>query len=806
MVFFTRRLRALSPAALSARAQSIFRGMRARGDITILLIACALMVIPAIGLNGLLSVPKSGTYWPISLSQLIVVGAASILFGYALARSRYNELVALLLSGVYGLATVTFMEWLVAPGDPIGRIFAIVTRLRDSVAQASMGNVIQDPFLLILFLCTLFWFLGHNTAWHIFRIDRVWRAVIPPGIVLLINGLYNFGPINLDLYLIIYAFLALILVVRSNLDTREYEWYFNHVGYDRRLRTWFYRSGAIAGIAVLLVAWTLPTGSPEQNQQRFQQFINGDVLKQINKLWERLFTPLDSTGTATADYYGRDQLQLGGAIQLGDQEVLRVSVPLGPRYYWESRVFDTYANGTWDSNHPETLKSESGGLAVTLEAADLSTRQDVTQTFTLSGGPTRLIYAAPQFRSVDRSAEAEVHVIDPQTGSLNVSAVRPLAVIQQGEGYSVVSSLSTATADQLRAAPTAYAGWLAPDLALDPAAAPRARKLAAQIVADAKAVTPYDKAKSIESWLRTNIAYDEYMPTPPTNQDVIDWALFTVKRAYCTYYASAMVVMLRSQGIPARMVAGFAQGIWDAATGEYVVRERDAHTWVEVYFPGTGWIDFEPTAAQSELNRQDQQAPHATSTATPSPTPTPTPLPPTVTPIIKPQSNNQQQTVAVPTNTPFPTATPTITPTLIPAAPPARPTALSGLLALGVFVSVLIAVISFAGVGALWWIEYRGLDGLSPAARAYARLSIYGRWLRIPQSAGATPLERGRRIARGVPRQSANIVSITDLYIHERYAPIGKPNPRSEDRARLAWHSARWGMIQRKIAGWFRRA
>ena len=82
--------------------------------------------------------------------------------------------------------------------------------------------------------------------------------------------------------------------------------------------------------------------------------------------------------------------------------------------------------------------------------------------------------------------------------------------------------------------------------------------------------------------------------------------LFDLKQGYCNYYASAMVVMLRTMGIPARMAAGFAQGTWNHGEQAFVVEERDAHTWVEVYFPGYGWVEFEPTAAQAPLNRGDE--------------------------------------------------------------------------------------------------------------------------------------------------------------------------------------------------------
>ncbi len=212
------------------------------------------------------------------------------------------------------------------------------------------------------------------------------------------------------------------------------------------------------------------------------------------------------------------------------------------------------------------------------------------------------------------------------------------------------------------------------------------------------------------------------------------------------------------------------QGTWDDQTQSYVIRERDAHTWVEAYFPGVGWVEFEPTSAQPTLDRRDPRAPPPTPTATPTFTPSPTVLP-SPTPASKPQ-NGALATVNAPTSTPtaLPSATPTLTPTPIPDAPPSLPKPVSGALALGVIGAILVAAASFVGVGVIWWIEYRGLDKLSPVGRAYARLAIYARWLSIPSGAGSTPLERGRRIARELPEHSAPIMAITDLYIHERYA------------------------------------
>jgi hypothetical protein len=112
--------------------------------------------------------------------------------------------------------------------------------------------------------------------------------------------------------------------------------------------------------------------------------------------------------------------------------------------------------------------------------------------------------------------------------------------------------------------------------------------------------TSYDKAKAIEGYLRL-YPYDLNVPAPPTDRDVADYFLFDLRKGYCDYYATAMVVLARASGLPARFVSGYAPGDYDEANARYIVRELHAHSWPEVYFPGIGWIEFEPTASQPEI-------------------------------------------------------------------------------------------------------------------------------------------------------------------------------------------------------------
>ena len=113
-------------------------------------------------------------------------------------------------------------------------------------------------------------------------------------------------------------------------------------------------------------------------------------------------------------------------------------------------------------------------------------------------------------------------------------------------------------------------------------------------------------AKAIESYLR-QIPYSLDIPGPRLGQDGVDYFLFDEQQGYCDYYASAMVVMLRSVGVPARYVRGYIHTSSD--DGVYQLLESDGHAWPEVYFPGYGWVEFEPTGGRPALVRRATQDP-----------------------------------------------------------------------------------------------------------------------------------------------------------------------------------------------------
>ena len=778
------------------------------GDLLALVAAFALLLTVALALEA--------AGWELGLRVVLPASALSLIVGLVLARSQYNDLFALIVSAIYGTALIVLLAALNEPGGLAEGIYDVFSRSFQWVYDAFTGGVNQDELVFTLIMSALFWFLGHNMAWHLFRVNQVWRAILPPGLILVINAVYYSGSGNLTLYLVGYVFFALLLVARAHLDAREWDWYTNGV----RAPKGFRRKMMMVGLAlalVLLVGWLAPVQNLEGRLNEFQEFMAGEGITQLGELWNRLFTAAQTEGPVTSDYYGGDSLELGGAIRLGDEIALLASAPNDRRYYWRSRTFDFYDMGRWTSGAEIRLTDPEAPLSITMAADESLSRVPVDQTITIGLPTSRLIYAAPQPYEIGLPTRTDLRYGPGE--SMSVSVIRPARVLYEGDSYDATSMVSTATAEQLRAAGVDYPQHIH-DLYMSPAPSMSARTaaLAREIVTTAGAVTPYDQAKAIETWLRTNIAYDELIPMPPTGQDPVDWLLFEIRRGYCNYYASAMVVMLRSLGVPARMAAGFAQGEWSAEENAFVVRERDAHTWVEVYFPGYGWIDFEPTAAQELPDRGEEPnvvppqmtptaaAPTATLTASPTFTPSPTP-----TPQARPELTEAADGApmpAPPSVTPTPSPTPTPEPLAITNPPPQRPQPRDPLsfiapgLTLGFFILFMIALALLSSVVVYWYWEWRGMRGLSPVARAYARLERYISLIGLHPPPQQTPNERREQILMQLPQTEPPVNAITSLYTAERY---GRSEPEAQEVAgevaEHAWPDVRGSIVRR----WLRR-
>ena len=258
---------------------------------------------------------------------------------------------------------------------------------------------------------------------------------------------------------------------------------------------------------------------------------------------------------------------------------------------WRAEVFDTFDGGTWTIGDPSTTTlttfGDTGSASMPEQTDGIlavpTTR--VIQTFYIASPQPNVLFAA--YRPVD---------IYFPSGGLRVDrydSVRSPIFLDTGMIYSVVSDVPITDPRTLRDAPPLQVPSNDADLQIPGEMPTRVADLAAEITAGS--ATEYDKVMTVQRWIATNTQYDLNVPRDPAGVDTLDRFLFVTRRGFCEQIASAMAVMLRTQGIPTRLVTGYGPGTWNALTGYYEVKQSDAHAWLEVYYPTIGWVPYDPT-------------------------------------------------------------------------------------------------------------------------------------------------------------------------------------------------------------------
>ena len=262
-------------------------------------------------------------------------------------------------------------------------------------------------------------------------------------------------------------------------------------------------------------------------------------------------------------------------------------------FYWRGAVYSEYVGGGWRQGPTEAVLQQQPPYA-SLGPPERPGRRPLRQEFTLLVPHGGTLYAAGDPHSVDRAVTARRR---RESGDL-------VALEGRADNYHVLSLVPQVTAQELTEATATYPPQIEEVYLALPGGLPqRVVDLAKEATAEAD--TPYTRALALEAYLRS-FPYDLEVAKPPEGRDVVDYFLFELQRGYCDYFASAMVVMARSVGIPARLAVGYAMGSYDFQQGAYVVTEKDAHAWPELYFPDYGWIPFEPTSGLGSLERADE--------------------------------------------------------------------------------------------------------------------------------------------------------------------------------------------------------
>ncbi|MGA7670169.1 MAG: transglutaminase domain-containing protein [Nitrolancea sp.] len=354
----------------------------------------------------------------------------------------------------------------------------------------------------------------------------------------------------------------------------------------------------------------------------------------------------------------------------------------------------------------------------------------------------------------------------------DVEAVFAQNGVGSGDIYDINSVVSDATAEQLRVAGTDYPVEITSRYLQLPIVTDRTKQLAESLAANQN--NPYDVAATIETYLRKNLAYNENVGVPPKGEDAVDWFLFESKQGYCTFYASAMIEMLRVLNIPSRIAVGFYPAQYDDGSAGYLYRDLNAHAWVEVYFPQYGWVSFEPTAARAAINRE----PAAPST-----------------------SGNSG---SLPANTGESGVNPR---DFLDENPPVggsgavltsnHSTTAFDWIVRGMIV-VLLAIIAF--VSYLW---LRGTRGLTPATQFFTKAQRSASWGGVPVSSAMTPYEYAQMIGDRVPGTRQHVRYLADVYVRERYG-AQPPDAQDVGHARKAWLRLRSLMIRYMVIGRWR--
>lgn len=589
-----------------------------------------------------------------------------------------------------------------------GGIGVLLTRFGEWLAELLRGNA-QDPLGRALFWAMLLWTTAAYSAWALRRWEHPLAAFFPAGALLGAVTVYTGSPVG---YVLLYLQLYLILQALQAFFARERRW--EQGGFDAPdiyLEVGLLTLGV--SLALVFLAMLIPSVSVSAIATTVYEWANPQAEQEVaGALGLQPGEPAASVFDRTRfGGLAREHL-IGAGPELAEQPVFSVTlvgfsssaadldastdlhdarsqVPL----YWRGFVYDRYTGYGWATSAYQQEQFEAGSSLETL--AQFSEAQ---------GGVLR--QAVRKFEPADTYLYYHGDLV--AADAYYQLAVRPPADVFAGwianEAYMVDAQVTFEDAETLRNAGRVYPDWVtARYLQLPDNIPSRVYNLALDLTAQEP--TAYDRAVAIESYLRT-FPYTLDLPTPPAGREIADYFLFELQRGYCDYYATAMVVLARAAGLPARLVVGYARGTWQPDAQSWLVTAAEAHSWVEVYFPGDGWVVFEPTAGREAIQRIDN-------ISAPEILPESAPLPPLVTDG-------------------------------------------GGWFRLPSPLQLLMFFLGLAALGGavfvgFWSWRLRRMPVDEVMGRLYNRLWIHARHLELALPPGATPLEVSRSLANGLP-------------------------------------------------------
>ncbi|MCL5428549.1 MAG: DUF3488 and transglutaminase-like domain-containing protein [Chloroflexi bacterium] len=560
----------------------------------ILLLGCVLIA------SGRLVVTQATDHL-ILISFLGILGGIA---GLALGRSRFPAWLGAIFGFLYGLF---FIPWqlglaLFANQEWADRLRDLVGRLSFALTQLFEGENVEDPLLFLAVMAFLFWVISLKAGYRLARRGELWGAVIPFGLVALIVQSYDQQEAWKAWFLAIFLLCVLLLMARLQLLRQRQGWEASHTNLPWELDSNLSTLSFSTAVLLVVLAWVSPTLVSSLDSAESLWTIITTPWRTFQEELGRAFYPLKGEPLQAGFVYG-ERMLLGRDIPKSSENLFTVQIIQQEqsvrRNYWRDRVYDIYEDGQWASTHDQLKTWETDEMD--LLSSDVQSYSPAQFLFIAQSNMV-LLHTVPQLVYLDRPATLSFASNDD--GSKDFGALFSIDPVLRGESYRVTALISVPTVNQLRNAGTQYPSWVSERYLQLPSDISQRTQELAQTLAEGQE-TPYDIASAITNYLRREIEYTDRLPAAPFESEPIDWMLFEQKQGFCNYYATAEVVMLRSLGIPARLAVGYAQGEREDLGGRvrYSVRQRDAHAWPEVYFPGIGWVEFEPTANQEPLVR-----------------------------------------------------------------------------------------------------------------------------------------------------------------------------------------------------------
>lgn len=534
-----------------------------------------------------------GAAWLPRLEYLVPVALYAVLAGAVLGVLRLSVVATLPLSALIGGLVVL---WVIGGEyfptySPAERIFALRDELATLILILAGTGYPADLSPYAIGLGMLMWVTAFMAAYAVYRHQRVLDAIVLLGAALITNMSATFT----DLFptLILFVAAALLLWLRASLVNRQEGWQQRRVNENLEVPAAIMRTGVVFGMASVLLALALTSvavAAPLTSAWRGLDVVWDSVRDQFEGVFAGLTNPQSRiSGNAFGPGFTVDDSWVSS-----DEEALRVAAsrPL----YLRTATYDLYTGRGWQRGEgPQrpvaagdplfeipTSERPTVAAAVEVETISVEMRQTFGRNLFTAGSP--LIVYAPS-------------VVHETAGQPVLGGISTASGLAAGDAYQFSAALSEATEAELESAGTDYPESVRALYVDASLASERVRNLALEVTVGAE--NPYQQARALADFLSGDdrFTYATTAPLAPPGQDVVEFFLFDAEQrgiGFCQHYASAMALMARSLGLPARVAVGFAPG--ERMEDEtYLVRQANAHAWVEIYFPGYGWEIFEAT-------------------------------------------------------------------------------------------------------------------------------------------------------------------------------------------------------------------